>query len=390
MRRYKANEQADLNGMLSMDLPADTADAGAAWEADANAGRVATYRRLIDSTNVGGVNVPAQALLSQGDWQFRAGSNGSGYTTWRQGINSDGNVSFVETTLHQSWDDTFARWQKNVEDYVVNRVDDMASQPGSEITGLAALTYGTRKVGADGVNMLLGIPRLLTSDTIVPGMANAIMHPMDTASSFKAHFSQMSSQDKGVFVAEALMMGGGDAIAGAAGKLPGAGKYLRGTLGYEGGVTLTVDGTKYGFTAGPEVKSTGFGGYQRGAVSGFSFGPIGDVPESAGSAIRRLATEGDKQFPTAGDALAEALVRHGIDPSTVEITTMYGKNPNLLGPQGQPWEMVRGLNSDGELIQFEHHANGHFFGDTNEFELPHYHGPDGEHLTYPGGEYVDY
>jgi RHS repeat-associated protein len=100
------------------------------------------------------------------------------------------------------------------------------------------------------------------------------------------------------------------------------------------------------------------------------------------TAVRRLATAGDTQFRTAGDALAEALERHGIDPSTVETTSMYGRNPNLIGPQGQPWEMVRGLNADGELIEFEHHANGHFFDDTNEFELPHYHGPDGEHLTY--------
>jgi len=107
---------------------------------------------------------------------------------------------------------------------------------------------------------------------------------------------------------------------------------------------------------------------------------VDEVLEAA--VTRRLATMGDTQFRTAGDALAEALERHGIDPSTVETTTMYGKNPNLLGPQGQSWEMVRGLNSNGELIEFENHANGHFFGDTNEFELPHYHGPDGEHLTY--------
>jgi hypothetical protein len=80
--------------------------------------------------------------------------------------------------------------------------------------------------------------------------------------------------------------------------------------------------------------------------------------------------------------IAEALERHGIDPSTVETTPMYGKNPNLVGPEGQPWERVRGLTLDGELVEFEHHANGHFFGDTNEFELPHYHGPSGEHLSY--------
>ena len=99
-------------------------------------------------------------------------------------------------------------------------------------------------------------------------------------------------------------------------------------------------------------------------------------------ATRRTASLGDQQFPTQEDALAEALARHGIDPSTVEVTAMYGKNPNLLGPQGQPWELISGLDSSGEIIRFEHHPSGHFFSDTNEFELPHYHGPNGEHLTY--------
>ena len=97
---------------------------------------------------------------------------------------------------------------------------------------------------------------------------------------------------------------------------------------------------------------------------------------------RRAASLGDTQFRTRMDALAEALKRYGIDPSTVEVKTMYGRNPNLVGSKGQPWEIVRGLNSEGELIEFEHHSNGHFFGDTNEFELAHYHGPAGEHLTY--------
>ena len=60
---------------------------------------------------------------------------------------------------------------------------------------------------------------------------------------------------------------------------------------------------------------------------------------------------------------------------------MYGKNPNLVGGKGEPWEMVKGLNSDGELVEIEHRANGRFFSDNNTFELPHYHGPNGEHLT---------
>jgi hypothetical protein len=97
--------------------------------------------------------------------------------------------------------------------------------------------------------------------------------------------------------------------------------------------------------------------------------------------VRCLATEGDTQFRTAADALAEAIERHGIDPSTVETELKYGKKPNLLGPDGKPWEVVRGLNEDGDIVEFQHHSNGHNF-DDGTFELPHYHGPDGEHLTY--------
>jgi hypothetical protein len=99
------------------------------------------------------------------------------------------------------------------------------------------------------------------------------------------------------------------------------------------------------------------------------------------SGVRCLATEGDTQFRTAADALAEAIERHGIDPSTVETELKYGKKPNLLGPDGKPWEVVRGLNEDGDIVEFQHHSNGHNF-DDGTFELPHYHGPDGEHLTY--------
>jgi hypothetical protein len=90
---------------------------------------------------------------------------------------------------------------------------------------------------------------------------------------------------------------------------------------------------------------------------------------------------GDTQFRTGADALAEALERRGIDPSTVEITQTYGKNANLLGPQGQPWQTVRGLNGEGDVVEFQGHPSGHFFEDGT-FELPHYHGPNGEYPTY--------
>jgi hypothetical protein len=62
---------------------------------------------------------------------------------------------------------------------------------------------------------------------------------------------------------------------------------------------------------------------------------------------------------------------------------MWGKNPNLVGPKNEPWEIVRGLDRNGSVVELDHHANGHYFSDRNEYELPHYHGPNGEHLTYP-------
>lgn len=111
-------------------------------------------------------------------------------------------------------------------------------------------------------------------------------------------------------------------------------------------------------------------------------GKIMEGCRAPNTGTRRPQSPGDRQFPTQGDALAEALKRHGVDPSTVEVTPMYGKNPNLVGPKGEPWEIVSGLDSEGELIRFQNHSNGHSFSDTGEFELPHYRGPNGEHLSY--------
>jgi hypothetical protein len=66
----------------------------------------------------------------------------------------------------------------------------------------------------------------------------------------------------------------------------------------------------------------------------------------------------------------------------IDMRTVYGKNPNLLGPKGQPWEQLDTLDSEGNLITVDHHANGHFFTDNNTWSLPHYHGPNGEHFFY--------
>jgi hypothetical protein len=91
----------------------------------------------------------------------------------------------------------------------------------------------------------------------------------------------------------------------------------------------------------------------------------------------------DAYFATQDEAEAAALQAHGVsDTSTVEVRTMYGKNPNLTGPNGEPWYQLDAINGDGDLVTIDNHANGHYFKDNNTYALPHYHGPDGSHYFY--------
>jgi hypothetical protein len=91
----------------------------------------------------------------------------------------------------------------------------------------------------------------------------------------------------------------------------------------------------------------------------------------------------DAYFATQDEAKAAALQAYGVsDTSTVEVRTMYGKNPNLIGPNGEPWYQFDAINDDGDLVTIDNHANGHYFEDNNTYALPHYHGPDGSHFFY--------
>ncbi|MGA5652165.1 putative T7SS-secreted protein [Streptomyces seoulensis] len=95
------------------------------------------------------------------------------------------------------------------------------------------------------------------------------------------------------------------------------------------------------------------------------------------------AGRGDIVYPTHDEALNEVLRRNGVnDPSLIERTPQWGKNPNLTGPAGEPWETVSAIDSKGNIVEIHHHANGHYFKDKEEWALPHYHGPKGEHVYY--------
>ncbi|WP_345372942.1 Hint domain-containing protein, partial [Promicromonospora umidemergens] len=101
----------------------------------------------------------------------------------------------------------------------------------------------------------------------------------------------------------------------------------------------------------------------------------------ADDATEIVSKKADKWFDTQDDARNAVLDAHGVsDKSLVDSYTMYGPNPNLKGPQGQPWEQLEAIDDSGRLVQIEHHSNGHFFKDTNEYALPHYHGPEGHYF----------
>ena len=116
--------------------------------------------------------------------------------------------------------------------------------------------------------------------------------------------------------------------------------------------------------------------------------PVGDPPEPPppGTSERRQQTGDDVTLPSQEEALQEALKRWGAaDPTLYETQDVYGKNDNLKGPKGEPSEQVTTIDKDGNIVQFDHHNYGHQFDDDGTYEYPHYHGPNGEHISYPGG-----
>ncbi len=102
---------------------------------------------------------------------------------------------------------------------------------------------------------------------------------------------------------------------------------------------------------------------------------------AADDATEIVSKKADKWFDTQDDARNAVLDAYGVpDKSLVDTHVMYGPNPNIRGPQGQPWEQLEAIDDSGNLVKIDHHANGHYFADTNEYALPHYHGPEGHYF----------
>ncbi|MBJ7313188.1 hypothetical protein ACFOLJ_24740 [Rugamonas sp. CCM 8940] len=223
---------------------------------------------------------------------------GGSYDYQTQMASSDGEMMPVVTrTRHIGADEYVGNLQNRVNDFSYE-MDDIASAGGSS-TGarvFAAATYGVRKIAADTVNSLISLPRLLTSDTMVPGIVNAVANPLQAGRSFARNFGNMSLQDKFVTGLE-LGLPFKASIESLAGRIPGAGGYLAGDLGYSSGkgVTLSANGKLYGFIGdGLSNQTAGPYAYQSGAVGGIRFSELGTDTEFL------VAQHGDMPSPRPG------------------------------------------------------------------------------------------
>jgi hypothetical protein len=64
-----------------------------------------------------------------------------------------------------------------------------------------------------------------------------------------------------------------------------------------------------------------------------------------------------------------------------ERVDVHGQNDNLKGPNGEPSEVIRTRDVNGNSVEIQHHSNGHNFPDGT-FEKPHYHGTTSNHISY--------
>ena len=101
---------------------------------------------------------------------------------------------------------------------------------------------------------------------------------------------------------------------------------------------------------------------------------------------RRSQSPKDLTFSSEKAARREAIRRYGGEvskPNNFSRAKNWDQNINLRGPNGQQSEFLKIKDRLGNDISIDHHKWGHVFKDNNTFELPHYQGPNGEHLSYP-------
>ena len=111
-------------------------------------------------------------------------------------------------------------------------------------------------------------------------------------------------------------------------------------------------------------------------------------PDILGTAAMIWTNRSDFVGTSKYAARREAFRRFGVSTTEANNYTseeVYGRNTNLRGPNGEPYNEVKALDVNGNEVTIEDHQWGHTFTDVNPsvYEGPHYHGPNGEHIFYP-------
>ena len=104
---------------------------------------------------------------------------------------------------------------------------------------------------------------------------------------------------------------------------------------------------------------------------------------SSGS-VRRTQNADDLDVPSERAARRQAFRENNVPTSQAnnyERVNVYGKNDNLRGPNGEPSQVIRTKDANGNNVEIPHHNNGHQFPDDT-YENAHYHGKTSNHINY--------
>jgi hypothetical protein len=79
-------------------------------------------------------------------------------------------------------------------------------------------------------------------------------------------------------------------------------------------------------------------------------------------------------YATKGEALNAALGDAGITDPDLTTRDTYEDAPKMLGPKGEPWQIIEGFDGSGDVQEIQLH-NAHTFSDGGGFG-PHYINPE--------------
>lgn len=348
MSRYNAREQRSLDNLLSPDFDLDAvtnapASLGSTFEGDMRNRQMvnevfAQFRSSVSMAEIAAVSVNSQ---------LRNGSNGNDYDTFKYGSRDDG-MQFIEHTRHagsmMNADRSLAgvqAWLDERAQSVENSGVEFAADGNVVGAGFQALMYTPSKTASLGLGGIVGLGRLGVSQDMAPNTVRSLSNPTQLIGDAVKTWNGASLQDRTAF-GLSMALPFAPALARSAGRLPVAGEFLAGDLGYSAanGVTLSAGGKQYGFI-GPGIDNVKVGpyAYQQGAVGGIRFGEITSGVNTSFD-VTRVTTKDIPSFKSGG-------FNEWFDARTPgEISTMYAQ-PSL---RNKIESGLRGAGGNHEML----------------------------------------